>query len=44
MLLCGFDLILVRIQKLVVCNYDPRKFSVTSRARLPNYLKINLKN
>jgi hypothetical protein len=32
----------VRIQKPVL-TYDPRKFSVTSRARLPNYLKINLK-
>jgi hypothetical protein len=32
----------VRIQKPEV-TYDPRKFSVTSRARLPNYLKINFK-
>jgi hypothetical protein len=31
-----------RIQKPVV-TYDPRKFSVTSRARLPNYLKLILK-
>jgi hypothetical protein len=32
----------VSIQKPVVTD-DLRKFSVTSRARLPNYLKINLK-
>jgi hypothetical protein len=31
----------VRIQKLVV-TYDLCKSSVTSSARLPNYLKINL--
>jgi hypothetical protein len=35
-------IVMVRIQKPVV-TYDPRKFSVTSRARLPNYLKINFK-
>jgi hypothetical protein len=32
----------VCIQKPVV-TYDPLKFSVTSHARLPNYLKINYK-
>jgi hypothetical protein len=36
-----FYVIRIRIQKPVV-TYDPRKFIVTSRARLPNYLKILL--